>query len=152
MTNDHIPPDVLGLLREFIRSEFSHVNRRLDEQALEMGKMRAENTGDHLALRRDFQGMHGDLNKALAGVEELQAWRDGHDKHHGKNDIEIAARIEAIADVKHDEAVGAAAVQKYKQRFAWVTDLGLDAVKAAALVAVGALGGAIGYLLRAIFG
>lgn len=135
--------------------------------------------GDVLLTNEDRQlidvviGMFGELSKDLrtareeakrdhnaqiaaqtalgAKVSEALRRADVHDDWHGKNDAAIAARLDALATVKHDEAVTAAAIAKYKQRFAWISNLGMDAVKAVTLTGVGFALLGIGWVVGRIF-
>lgn len=101
--------------------------------------------------KRDHNAQVSQMQELDAKVTEALRRQDVHDKWHGKNDVAIAERLDGLATAKHDEVVSAAAVQKYKQRFNWIGNLGLDAVKTVALTGVGfALLGA-GWLLKVAF-
>lgn len=136
MTDDD--SQVIGLVQAMFR-----------ELSEDLRAAREEAKSDHNYQLKKLQELDAKVTKADVKVTEALRRQDLHDKWHGDNDIAIAQRLDGLAGVKHDEAVRSDAVAEYKKRFAWLTSLGLDAVKAVALMCVGA---GLGWALNAVFG
>lgn len=115
------------------------------ELSADVRSLRNENKRDHIVQREATAALDKKVTEALRRL-------DVHDKWHGKNDVQIAQRLEVLLAADHDELVAETAVSRYKQRFAWLGSVGIDAAKAGAIAVSGAALLGLGWLLRVVFG